>query len=389
MLPKIPGHYIRRGRNVLLWVFLSMLLTGILLSVSVTFSSLKDHLSSTIVRSVSEALPSEAFLFLMAREMTSLRIHYPDQLTGEFDLLKMATDVELGDIRTLLGRELPGLERYHTEIAIAGKGTNFSNIPIESPPPSEEQLNSREVDQDELDAAKEKEDEEEKRERQVIEDKSVLIYHSHSWEAFNPLLTGESNQDASSTNPDVNVIAVGSKLKKELETRGIGAVHDRTDMTRGLKEKGWNYNHSYVLSRELVQEALAQDDRLTYLVDIHRDSQPKKITTQTINGIEYARLFFIVGKENENFEKNLAIAKEIHEALESQYPGISRGVFIKTKMEGNGIYNQDLTERAMLLEFGGVDNNLTELYNSIEAFADVFADYYYQDAETVDAKVSE
>ncbi|MFG6116918.1 stage II sporulation protein P [Halobacillus sp. MO56] len=384
MLSKITGHYVREGGEILLWLLLSFFITGLLLSVLVTNHGLKAYLSSTIVQSVSKAFPSESFLFLMAQEITPLRSHTPDQLVSEFNLLKTATNVELGDIRTLLGREIPGLGNYHTEIAIAGKGTNISNLPIESPPPSDTQLDGREVNQEELDAANE-EKEEKNREAPVIENKSVLIYHSHSWEAFNPLLQGDSNEGAASTNKNANVIAVGSKLKKELEMRGVGVDHDTTDVTKGLKKRGWNYNHSYDFSRELVQEAISQEDHITYLIDIHRDSQPKKITTQTINGIDYARLFFIVGKENENFEKNLAIATEINAELERHYPGISRGVFIKTKMEGNGVYNQDLTERAMLMEFGGVDNNLTELYNSIEAFAEVFSEYYYGEAEPVDA----
>ncbi|MHC8521955.1 stage II sporulation protein P [Rossellomorea sp. H39__3] len=39
-----------------------------------------------------------------------------------------------------------------------------------------------------------------------------------------------------------------------------------------------------------------------------------------------------------------------------------------------------MTERALLLEFGGVENNLVELYNSTEAFAEIFAEYYHKDA---------
>jgi stage II sporulation protein P len=79
------------------------------------------------------------------------------------------------------------------------------------------------------------------------------------------------------------------------------------------------------------------------------------------------------------------VATELHQALEAKYKGISRGVIVKGKSEGNGIYNQDLSERALLLEFGGVENNLDELNNSINAFADVFSDYYWK-AEPVNAK---
>ena len=67
--------------------------------------------------------------------------------------------------------------------------------------------------------------------------------------------------------------------------------------------------------------------------------------------------------------------------MEEKYPGISRGVFIKGKNEGNGVYNQDLTNKSMLLEFGGVGNNMEELNRSIEAFAEVFSEYYWKAEE--------
>lgn len=145
---------------------------------------------------------------------------------------------------------------------------------------------------------------------------------------------------------------MGKKLKDELMKRGIGANHSTSNVTEELKKKNWNYNYSYALSRETVKEVMAQNSSINYLIDIHRDSQPKKLTTAMINGKPFARLFFIVGKENINYERNLALAKELNKKLEEKYPGISRGVFIKTKDDGNGVYNQDLSSQSMLLEFG-------------------------------------
>ncbi|MGV2445968.1 UNVERIFIED_CONTAM: stage II sporulation protein P [Bacillus sp. ATCC 13368] len=142
-----------------------------------------------------------------------------------------------------------------------------------------------------------------------------------------------------------------------------------------------DYRSSYNLTRKDVQEAMGSNDKLKILIDIHRDSQRKAVTTTTIQGKEYARLFFIVGKENKNYEKNLEYAKEINKKFEEKYPGLSRGVFIKGKDEGNGIYNQDISDKALLVEFGGVDNNLTELSNTIKAFAEVFSDNYWEAEE--------
>ena len=38
----------------------------------------------------------------------------------------------------------------------------------------------------------------------------------------------------------------------------------------------------------------------------------------------------------------------------------------------NGVYNQDLSDNAMLIEIGGVDNTFEEMYLTVDAFADVF-----------------
>ncbi|BCB03651.1 stage II sporulation protein P [Bacillus sp. KH172YL63] len=364
-------------RIVLIGIVLMYLMVWLISS-----TAIKLRVDSLFYTSVSELVPKETFLMLLSQEITPMRITYKDSINNEFDWLESVTNVSLLDPRSLFGREIPGIENYHTHIAVAGKGTDITNLPNESPAPTEDQLKDQEIDQSQIDRANSGSGDG----GDEIEEKSVFIYHSHSWEAFSPLIKNNDSKDPASTNEKVNVIAVGAKLKQELESRGIGAVQDKTDVNKALKDKSWTYYESYKLSRGLVQEALAGNEDLTYLIDIHRDSMPRNITTKTINGKNYARLFFIVGKENKNFEKNLKVAKELNAKLEEKYPGISRGVFVKTKAEGNGVYNQDLTERAMLLEFGGVENNLVELYNSTEAFADIFAGYYKKDAVEVNAQ---
>ncbi|WP_156509928.1 stage II sporulation protein P [Rossellomorea aquimaris] len=345
----------------------------------ITSTTIQLRVDSLFYTTISDLVPKESLLILLSEEMTPLRVTNEEISNFEIDWLESVTNVSLFDTRSLFGREIPGIESYHTQIAVAGSGTDITNLPMESPAPTDEQLKDQEFDHNQIDQANgdtgEGIDE--------IEKKSVYIYHSHSWEAFSPLIKNNDSDNPASTNEKVNVIAVGAKLKQELEKRGIGALQDKTDTTQALKEKNWSYNESYKLSREQVQTAISQNQNLNYLIDIHRDSQPKAITTKNIKGKDYARLFFIVGRENVNYDNNLAIAKELNAELEKNYPGISRGVFVKTKAEGNGVYNQDLTERAILLEFGGVENNLVELYNSIEAFADTFEDYYRKDAEKV------
>ncbi|MCS0788202.1 stage II sporulation protein P [Cytobacillus firmus] len=295
-------------------------------------------------------------------------------------LFKLATNTQPKDIRTFLGRELPGFSIFDTGIAVAGEGTDFTNLPVESAPPLEVLLKEKEL------AMNDGQNEENTAPPVIPDKKGVLIYHSHSWESFAPLLKDVTDTDeAVSPNEQVNVIAVGKELSEELARKGIGAEHDKTNIAAELKKKGWNWENSYAMSRETVQSAMTENKDVKFLIDIHRDSLPRGKTTAVIGQEPYARLFFVVGKEHKNYEQNLKVATELHKALEAKYKGISRGVFVKGKSEGNGIYNQDLSERALLLEFGGVENNLDELNNSIKVFADVFSDYYWK-AEPVNAE---
>jgi stage II sporulation protein P len=164
--------------------------------------------------------------------------------------------------------------------------------------------------------------------------------------------------------------------------RGIGVEHDKTNMTQELHKKGWRSTKAYTVSGTIVDEAVvAKNNELDYFIDIHRDSARKNITTKTINGKSYARVYFVVGREHENYLENLDFAKKLHSELEKKYPGISRGVFLKSKSEGNGVYNQDVSTKAMLLEIGGVDNNLDELERTVDVFSDVLADYYFEENE--------
>lgn len=354
----------------LLGVCFTFLLAGLISYFSATFTS-------ETLRSWTKGMETKEFFSYVLHSEN----HYLTKNEREVNLLKIShialkisTNIQPTDIRTFLGRELPGFSIFDTDIVVAGEGTDYTTIPIESPPPLEVLLKERQIAHEQLQS-----ESEEDSPPAEIKNKSVFIYHTHSWESFTPLLKGvKNNNEAISTNEKVNIITVGKKLSTELNKRGIGTIHDTTDMNKKLQTRNWDYKDSYKLSREVVKGTLATNKDILYLIDIHRDSGTRKKTTKVINGKSYARIYFIIGKEHKNYEKNLQIAKELHQRLEENYPGISRGIFRKGKSEGNGIYNQDLSERALLIEFGGVENQLEELYNTAEAFAETFAEYYFQ-----------
>ncbi|KSU85377.1 MULTISPECIES: stage II sporulation protein P [Fictibacillus] len=342
----------------------------------ISSAEFKFDVSSSIVKKWFNNFTAEAMVYAIGSENP----YYTQVLPKESKppalssvMLQLMTSLRPGDPRSLLGSELPGFAIFDSEIYIAGKGTNYSTLPIEPTLPLQEVLQPNEPN--EKNAEVEQPEKNLPPPKQNTEGQVVYIYHSHSYESFRPVLKGGK---FTSTDPKTNIISVGDRLKQDLETRGIGASHDTSNVGEKLNARKWGTGKAYALSRETVQQAIAQNRRLSYFVDIHRDSQPRKLTTISIKNQDYARICFIVGREHPSFQKNLQLAEELNRRVNQKYPHLSRGVIIKNKYEGNGIYNQDLSNNAMLIEIGGIDNDFRELYRTTDAFADVFGDFYWQ-----------
>ena len=47
-------------------------------------------------------------------------------------IFKLSSNINLNDPRSLFGRELPGFFQFDGKIVVAGEGTNYTNMPIES-----------------------------------------------------------------------------------------------------------------------------------------------------------------------------------------------------------------------------------------------------------------
>jgi stage II sporulation protein P len=300
-------------------------------------------------------------------------------------MFKLSTNINLDDPRSLLGRELPGFSLFDGKILVAGEGTNYTNMPMESAPPIE-------VLKAEQDAALQNTDDlpaapggdAAAPPLSTGDRKAVYIYFTHTRESYLPYLKGV-NDPNKAYHSQVNVTKIGDHLKSSLEKRGIGTTVDKTDVMANLNKKGLGFGKAYQESRPVVEAAMAGDRNLQYFIDIHRDGYRKDKTTIQLNGKSYAKLAFVIGGENANYEKNLALAKELHNLLDKKYgKGLSRGVIEKKGASTNGKFNQDLSQNALLIEFGGVDNTFEELNRSADALADVFSEFYWQ-AEQVGA----
>lgn len=294
-------------------------------------------------------------------------------------VFKLSSNINLDDPRSLLGRELPGFFQFDGKILVAGEGTNYTNMPIESSPPIEIMKAEREAALQNLEGLdKPSEENHSPSPGQTTGDRKVVyVYFSHNRESYLPYLKGVTNPNLA-YHSQINVTKIGDQLKTSLEDRGIGTVIDKTDVMGNLTKKGLKMPSAYKESGSVVQAAMTSNRDLAYLIDIHRDAKRKDQTTVTINGKPYAKLSFIIGGNNPNYEKNAGLATDLHNLLQSKYKGLSWGVKIQNGAGHNGVYNQNLSDKAILIEFGGVDNTFEELNNSADALADVFSEYYWQ-----------
>ncbi|WP_391560230.1 stage II sporulation protein P [Robertmurraya sp.] len=390
-LQKTPYVVTIQGTSILKLILSCLLLIFLLFSVSGLLTSLNPQyqLRSSSVNKATMNVSGNVLFQLMAREnhyfMSGL-VERDEVPSMSSVLFKASTNVNLDDPRSLLGRELPGFSLFDGKILVAGEGTNYTNMPIESAPP-EEALNT------ENEASLQNTDDITKEEPNKVtpplttgDKKVAYIYFSHTRESYLPYLKGVTDPN-SAQHSEINVTKIGDRLQERLEGYGVGTIVDKTDITNRLNSNGWTYGRSYDASRALVQEAMAGNSNLSYLIDIHRDSRRKEDTTKVINGKSYAKLAFVIGAEHPNYEKNLKLATEIHKKLEEKYPGLSRGIIQKSGASTNGRFNQDLSGNALLVEFGGVDNNFDELNLSADAFADVFSEIFW-DAEKVNYPVT-
>lgn len=363
------GIYV--GSILLLFIFI-----GLLTTVKPAY-----RLSSDLLTKWTNEIDSEMFVHVLGMENRSFQYNMDDDYNtprASEMFLQLATSIKVDDTRTFLGGELPGFHTFGNTIIVAGEGTNYSNLSTESSPPLKHVLEEREA------IFEEATEQDEEKPAKVEGKESVFLYNTHNRESFLPHLPDVEDPDKA-FHPEVNIGKVSDRFSQKLTKENIGSTVDHTDIMNVLNDNGWSYSQSYEASRPVVEEALANNENIQYVFDFHRDSLPRDKTTIEIDGTSYAKILFVVGAEFSTYEKNLALATELHYLIEDKYPGLSRGVLTKEGAGTNGVFNQDVSDNALLVEFGGYDNTLEELYRSSDVLAEMFIPYYME-AEKVDGK---
>lgn len=197
----------------------------------------------------------------------------------------------------------------------------------------------------------------------------ILIYHSHSQEAF---------IDSREGNAEDTIVGVGDYLKSILEEKyGYHVVHvkETFDIAGGVEDRSMAYDYA----RDYLEPFLEENPSIEVIIDLHRDgvSEERHLVTE-INGKPTAQIMFFNGVSrtvsqgdvsylpNPYIEDNLAFSFQLEYQSALYYPDFYRGIYLAGLR-----YNLHLRPKSVLLEAGAQTNTVQEVKNAMEPFADI------------------
>lgn len=201
------------------------------------------------------------------------------------------------------------------------------------------------------------------------EEPKVLIYHTHSQEAFADSRPGEW-QDT--------VVGLGETLRNNLETRyGISVLHltDTFDVIDGVTDR----SAAYTYAEQRVREVLEEYPSIKVVIDLHRDgvAESTRLVTE-IDGKETAQLMLLNGLcrtaangpieylQNPYLTENLAFSFKIQAKAAQYYPDLMRRIYLRSYQ-----YNLHILPRSLLVECGAQTNTVEEVQNAMPLLADL------------------
>lgn len=191
---------------------------------------------------------------------------------------------------------------------------------------------------------------------------TIGIYHSHTTESFQSSFGVQRSEDANK-----NVTLLGRLLSEILTENGVKVVHSQ-------KVHDIPYNRSYINSAETIKEMQEIAPEMFLMIDLHRDAVlglTRETSTVVINGKRAGRIAFVIGNSHHRWEENYMVAYQLHQIINSLYPGLSRGV-----IQRRVTFNQELRPGIpILVEIGDVKNTIEECEYTIELFAEALLNF--------------
>ncbi|MEG2144315.1 MAG: stage II sporulation protein P, partial [Oscillospiraceae bacterium] len=204
---------------------------------------------------------------------------------------------------------------------------------------------------------------------------SVLIYHTHATESFNPYDGDfyDSRYNWRSRDNNSNMVSVGAAASAVLEKHGFVVLHDTSQHDYP------SYNGSYKNSFNSVSRYLAENPTLKIVLDLHRDATEQddgKIIKPTIKigELKYAQLMIIANCDDgsgliPNWRENFKLAAAIQEKVNEIAPNIARPILLSYRK-----YNQQLSKGSLLIEIGSHGSTLEEAQRTAEILGKALAE---------------
>lgn len=279
-------------------------------------------------------------------------------------IFKYLTNIDILNPKSYIASQIPMLKFIDmTSIASNESGPYVEVIPRDNEPVSDNTKDNNTAKPDTKESEKQQEPNQNTPGKSDPTKPAILIYHTHTRENYNPLNVKDQDH---TYNFSIGVCKVGEELKRELESKyGISVIHDTT--AHDVPTQGQGYSRS----RKTVEGYLKKYPNLKMIIDLHRDSAYRSISTAKINNVYYSRVMFVIGSGNKNKSKSITTANKINSKFKELYPGFSRGLYYSSKY---AVYNQDLSSNLVLIEIGGPENSLDESIRSSKLLARVISE---------------
>lgn len=196
----------------------------------------------------------------------------------------------------------------------------------------------------------------------------VLIFHTHSQEAFWDSVSGDSN---------TTIVGMGAYLSELLNEKGIETMHHSGvyDLINGKLDRSSAYQYAV----EAVQDILNENPSIEVVIDLHRDGvgEDKHLVTE-IDGEQTAKIMYFNGLSytkangsisylpNPYIQDNLAFSLQMQLATEQLYPNLARKIYLKGYR-----YSLHMMPKSLLIEAGAQTNTVSEMRNAMKALANV------------------
>lgn len=197
-----------------------------------------------------------------------------------------------------------------------------------------------------------------------IENKNILIFHTHSCESYEPSEKYQYTQTGNYRTIDLNytVTRVGTELENYLKQYNLNVVHNSSYHDYP------SYTGSYTRSLQTVENML-QTTPSDIIIDLHRDAigaRPDYAPTVKIGEDYCAQIMFVIGTNegglfHPNWNENLKFAVKVQEKAEEMYPGLFKPIML-TKSR----YNQHTGKYANIIEVGATGNTLEQCLTSMK-----------------------